>query len=1035
MKKQYLTLLFFLLSLTLSAQLKLTGIVTDETGAPLPGVTVVEKESKTIQINGTMTDISGKFTLSTKHNQGEIIFSFIGMTTQIKSFKSNTSIKVTMTSSDKGLDEVVVLGYGSQRKVSVVGAIATVSTKELLQSPAANLSNALAGRLTGLTTVQNTGEPGKDDASLYIRGRSTWVNSSPLFIVDGVERASFTEVDANEVETISILKDASATAVYGVRGANGVLIITTKRGIDQKPIVSLSAQYGLQQPTRLPNYLGSYQTALLRNESFLNDGYTASQLPFQPSALEAFRTHSDPYHYPDVDWYKVVLRNTAPQGQYNLNVRGGTRTARYFISAGYFFQDGLFNTNMNSDYNTNFQFNRFNFRSNLDVDVSKELTLSVNIAARMEDTNEPGSTGYTGGEKQNAFAGLTRIPSYETPVFQANGKPGIGTMNENPWLRVNGFGYTQNKKDVLESSVNLNYKLDKITKGLSVKALVSYDSYYSEQKKFTKNTAAYRLDSAPGEADSYTTVGEDTKLKSDGTSMGSYSKTYLEGSLNYSHVFGKHTVTGLLLGNMEEKTNGGEYIPYRYMGMVSRMTYDYDQRYLGEVNMGYNGSENFARGKRFGLFPSLSAGWVISNESFFKEATTFIDFMKLRASFGMVGNDKIGGSRFMYTEEYTTRNSWTAPSVPYFGNSGTTVDIVTLSRIANPDLTWEKSNKYNLGLETNFWDNKIQTTLDGFMEFRRDILMDRESLPVYLGVTAPSGNLGKTQNKGFEIEVKFKDNIGKNFNYWVNANFSNAKNIIISKDEPANKIAWQKQEGQSIGQFYGFQVLKFFDITDFNADGTLKSQYARQLVGEAPKPGDFQYADINKDGVIDDRDKLPIGYSDIPQTTYGFSYGFNWNDFDFSMMWQGAYNVSLNISSESLYEFCEGGRVQDFHEGRWAYYTDPFTGKLVDTRATATYPRLHSQSSSPDWTTNSFFLYNSSYLKLRNMEIGYTLPMKWLKTLGISKLRLYANANNLLTFSRVKQLDPEGPGYGGNQERGWNYPQLAIYNFGLNVTF
>jgi len=1035
MKKKILIITLILVCYNAFSQNRVSGVVRDDSGNPLVGVAVRENNLNASKINGTLTDIDGKFKLITKQNKGTLSFSYVGFKSITFPFNENDILNITITESGMDLNEVVVVGYGSQRKVSVVGAISTVSTKELLQSPAANLSNALAGRLSGLTTIQNTGQPGKDDASLYIRGRSTWVNASPLYIVDGVERENFTQVDANEVESISILKDASATAVYGVRGANGVLIISTKRGKEQKPIVSLSAQYGVQQPTRLPNYLGSYETAKLRNESYLNDGYSASQLPFQPNALEAFRTHSDPYHYPDVDWYKEVLKNYAPQGQYNLNVRGGTKTARYFISTGYLFQDGLFNTNMNSDYNTNFQFNRFNFRSNLDIDVSKELTLSINISARMEDTNEPGSTGYTGGEKQSAFESLTRVTPYETAVFQANGKPGVGTMNVNPWLKVNGFGFTQNKKDVLESSVNLNYKLDQITKGLYAKALISYDSYYSEQKRFTKNTASYRLDSGSGQEDSYTTIGEDTKLKSDGGSMGSYSKTYLEGSLNYAHTFGKHNVTGLLLGNMENKTNGGVYIPYRYMGLVARATYDYDQRYLGEVNMGYNGSENFARGKRFGLFPSLSGGWVISNEEFFKRTTSFIDFLKLRASFGMVGNDKIGGSRFMYTEEYSTRNAWTAPSVPYFGANGVQMDIVTLTRIANANLTWEKANKYNVGIETNFWGNRIQTVLDVFTEFRKDILMDRVSLPVYLGVTAPSGNLGKTRNKGFELEVKFKDNIGKDFEYWVRGNFSYAKNIIVSKDEPANKIQWQKQEGQSIGQFYGFQVLGFFDVTDFNEDGTLKSQFARQLVGESPKPGDFHYADVNKDGVVDDRDKLPVGFSDIPESTYGFSYGFNWKGIDFSMMWQGAFHVSLNIASESLYEFCEGGKVMDIHQGRWAYYTDPFTGEQIDTRATATYPRLHSQSSSPNWTTNSFFLYNSSYLKLRNMEIGYTLPIKQLKVLGINQLRVYANANNLLTFSKVKQLDPEGPGYGGNQERGWNYPQLAIYSMGLNVTF
>ena len=837
------------------------------------------------------------------------------------------------------------------------------------------------------------------------------------------------------MESISILKDASATAVYGVRGANGVIIITTKKGREQKPVVSLSAQYGLQQPTRLPNYLQSYETAVLRNESYLNDGYTADQLPFQPEALDAFKNHTDPYHYPDVDWYEETLRKYAPQGQYNVNVRGGTRTARYFLSTGYFFQDGLFNTEDHDDYNTNFKFTRFNFRSNLDLDISKNLTLSINVSARMEDTNEPGSTGYTGAEKQNAFAELTRTPPYETPLFQENGKPGVGPLGNNPWLRINGFGYTQNKKDVVETSVRLDHKLDRIIKGLSTKVLFSYDSYYTEQKKFSKNSAAYRLDSGPDEENSYTVFGEDTEIIADGGYLANYAKVYLEGSLNYSRNIDRHTITGLVLGNIEDKKFGGEYIPYRSMGLVSRLTYDYMNRYLAEINMGYNGSENFAKGRRFGLFPSISVGWVLSNEPFFSSSVPLINFMKLRLSYGLVGNDKIGGSRFMYTEEYSTRYSWVAPSVPKFGEQANDVEIITLSRISNPFLTWEKANKYNVGLETNFLNNMITTAVDIFIENRRDILMDRNSIPDYLGVVPPAGNLGKTKNSGCEVEVNFTKTTGGGFKYWTKINYSFARNIVISKDEPANKLEWQKEEGHTIGQFYGYKVLGFFDITDFDQDGNLNESYPRQLVGEAPKPGDFIYEDVNDDGVVDDRDKQPIGYSDIPESTYGFSYGFNWKGFDFSMLWQGAFHVNLNISAESLYEFSEGGKVQDLHQGRWAYYTDPFTGELIDTRASATYPRLHSQSSSPNWTTNDFFLYNSSYLKLRNMEIGYELPIQKLNQLGISRFRIYTSANNLLTFSEVKQLDPEGPGYGGNQERGWNYPQLAIYNLGINVTF
>lgn len=1036
MKKHIFIFLILSFSVSAFAQNRITGFVADEKGEPLVGVSIVEKSADGLRTNGTITDFDGKFVLVTKQNQGILNFTYIGYISISKAFNGSGNFRITMKESKNDLEEVVVTGYMSQKKMSVVGSVSTVSTKELVQSPASNLSNALAGRLTGLTTVQNSGQPGKDDASLYIRGRSTWVNAKPLVIVDGVERENFTQVDANEVESISILKDASETAVYGVRGANGVLIITTKRGKEKKPVVSLSAQYGFQQPVNLPHFLNSYETALLRNESYLNDGYSADKLPFQPNALEAFRTHSDPYHYPDVDWYKVVLKNAAPQAQYNLNIQGGTKTARYFLSAGYLYQDGLFNASMNEDYNTNFRFDRFNFRSNIDIDLSKQLMLSVSIAARMEDTNEPGATGYSSGEIQSAFSALTRTTPYETPVFQENGKPGVGPANVNPWLMVNGYGYTQNKKDVVESTVSLNYKLDKITPGLSAKALISYDSYISEQKKFTKNTAVYRLDSGPDEENSYTVSGQDTEIKYNNGDTNSYDKFYMEGALNYARKFGKHNLIGLLLGNFEDKTFSGQYIPYRTMGLVGRVLYDYNQKYYSSLSIGYNGSENFAKGKRFGFFPSLAVGWIVSSEDFFSKYTDIVEFLKLRASYGLVGNDKIGGSRFMYTEEYSGRDSWSTLSVPAFGTTDPiNVDIVTLSRIANPDLTWEKSNKFNIGLDANFFDNKLTTNFDAFYEYRWDILMDKASIPVYLGVTSPSANIGKTQNVGFELEAKYSNKIGKNLKYWIRGNWSVAKNKVLYKDEPANKIAWQKEEGQTIGQFYGFQVLGFFDITDFNDDGTLKSEYAKQLVGEAPQPGDFRYRDVNSDGVVDDRDKVAIGHSDIPEGTFGFSYGIEYKGFDFSMMWQGAYNVSMRIAGEMLYEFCEGGKVQDFHLNRWAYYTDPFTNELVDTRATATYPRLHSQSSSPNWTTNSFFLYNSSYLKLRNVEIGYELPIPQLKQLGVNRLRIYLNSNNLLTLSKVKQVDPEGPGYGSNRDRGWSYPQLAIYNMGINITF
>jgi TonB-linked SusC/RagA family outer membrane protein len=691
-------------------------------------------------------------------------------------------------------------------------------------------------------------------------------------------------------------------------------------------------------------------------------------------------------------------------------------------------------------YDTNFKYQRVNFRSNMDVDVSRNLTISLNMAARMEDTNEPGSTGYEHAELQNAFSALTRTPPYETPVFQANGKPGVGPMGTNPVLQVNGGGYTQHKKDVVEASLQINYKLDRLLQGLSFRALGSYDSYYSKQNAYTKSTATYRLESAPGEEDVYTVIGEDTKIKYDtGGGKGgvsTYQKLYGEAGLYYVNDFGKNNVTGLMLANLEDKKYGGTYVPYRYTGLVGRITYNYDERYFGEVNMGYNGSENFAKGQRFGFFPSFSAGWMLTNEAFLKDRFENINFLKLRLSYGKVGNDRIGGDRFLYLTEYVknVNAGWVMPGLPQFGTSASERPIVYLPRVGNPNITWETSHKYNIGLETGFFKNSLMITVDGFYEKRNNILLERQSVGQYLGINPSYGNLGETSNRGFELEGNYRYKIKNDMEFWTKVTYSFARNKVEFKDEPDNKLAWQTERGQRIGQFFGYQVLRFFDIDDFDEKGELLGKYPLQLVGERPQPGDFQYKDVNGDGIVDERDKVAIGYSDIPEGTFGFSMGLNWKNFDFSFLFQGAYNVSLNISSESLYEFCEGGKVLEHHLGRWAYYTDPFTGELIDTRATATYPRLHSQSSSPNWTTNDFFLYNSSYLKLRNVELGYTFP-KGIKTLGISALRFYAQGANLLTLSKVKQLDPEGPGYGSNRERGWNYPQLAIINFGFNVTF
>lgn len=1043
MNKKYLLLLSFLCGIpglacypTISAGIPgieivqqkegtIKGVIKDDNGEPLIGAAVQIKGS-TI---GTITNADGNFEL--KASVGDVLMiTYVGFSNkEIVITSLNKQVNVIMIEDTELLDEVVVVGYGVQKKASVVGAISTVGNKDLVKASSPTLSSALTGRLPGLVTIQNSAIPGLDETKILIRGKGTWVDSDPLYIVDGVERAGFTDIDPNEIESISILKDASATAVYGVRGANGVILITTKRGEISKPKVSFTATLTGSTPTRLPQFINAYETAKLKNEALINDG---SAPEFSQEDLGHFLNHDAPYTHPDINWYDEMLKDLTLNQQYNVNVQGGTKNVKYFTSLGYQNLGGIFKTAGDRE-GTNFGSDRLNFRSNVDASVNSDLTVSVNLAARIQNRKGPGSPpDDLQGQMANAFGFMNKFSPYETPVFYEDGMPAYGNLGGNPWVNVNRTGHMQYSEKYLESLLAVNYKLDKILKGLSVKAQVSYDSMFGSKKIWTESVTMKRLkDGTDGSnPDDYVIKGINEPLTYQSGSTSSNNKLYFDASLFYQNTFAQvHNVSALLLYN-QSNYNPGSGIPYRYQGLVSRVTYNYNNRYFAEFNMGYNGSENFAKGKRFGFFPSFSLGWMISEERFLKEKAPWIEMLKLRVSYGEVGNDQIGGKRFLYNSDYVQGDQYWRETYPNLGiNSGMQGGGIWQGSLPNESVTWEKAKKANIGVDFSMMRGLLSLNADLFYERRNGILMTRRKVPITLGIDPPAGNVGETENKGFELEVMHRNQLGRNFTYWVKANVALAKNKILNYDEPTKGLPWQKMKGRSIDQFTGLVVEGFFQTQEEIDESGLIYDFG------TPKPGDYRYKDINGDHRINQYDNVAVGYTQTPEINYGFSYGFSYKGFDFSMLWQGAGHVSLTLAGPLMREFMEGGRVQEHHFDRWAYYTDPYTGELIDTRATAKYPRLTASGASPSWQQSSASVLNGKYLKLRNVEMGYSFPKSTVSKMRISGLRIFLSANNLLTFSPIKVVDPEGPGYGGNREQGNNYPQMTSYNIGINVNF
>lgn len=1032
-----------------------SGTVQDQDGTPLIGVTVTSSPS-----NGVVTDVNGKFTIKVPSG-AELTFNYLGYKTVKVKVGTRTTINVKMESDAQQLEEQVVVGYGTQKKVSVVAAVSSVNSKELRQSSSPNLANALAGRLAGLTSLQSGGsQPGFDDADLYLRGASTTNGTRPLILIDGVPRDNIRTLDANEVATVSVLKDAAATAVYGVRGANGVILITTKRGEVGQTKLDISFDQSFQAFTREPERVDSWEFMTLRNEANRNDGmneeYSGKMIsrslnplmgldPNDPDyALKAARRH---YMYPNHDWYREIFKKWSPQSRVNINISGGTEKLQYFVNASYLHQGGNLHTEPKSKlgYDPQARMTRYSFRSNLDYNITKNFKAFLNLGSYIEKVGMPGTTTY-GGDNKWMIRDLIHCTVGMKPMTVGPTTPDASLgydvipdkvirpveTDRSPFESVNRKGYRDETRTNLNASIGGEWNMTFITKGLSLKGMASFDAVANTilGGDITEMSFATSVD----EDNDQIYFAADRELNGTLSLSKSGYTNYtvnLQGSLNYSRTFGKHDVGAMILVQRDFwETNGAPLnMPYNMMGMAARVTYGFDNRYLLDANMGYNGSEQFSPKNRFGFFPSFAVGWVVSNENFLK-GNKVITNLKLRASYGKVGSDKIGNNRFLYLSNHTYSSSGGVA----VGGYGTIYE----NRPGNYNLQWEVSKKQNYGIDLQLWSD-WSITFDYFIEQRSKILKTLGMAPQFAGVPQwPYLNLGVVDNSGYELEINYNKSFNKDLFLSVKGNFSYNHNKVKFWDEVPYADGYYYQyrtTGQSLNQTFGYKIDWSNGNGYFNTQEEL-DKYTEGYVDEngvehkgitynlstAPQLGDFKYIDQNGDGIIDEKDRVPIGYTNVPRVSYGLNVSLNYKWFDFTVFLQGVGKYSSYYSGQGVYENIYQGTFFKYHKTAW-------TAERYAAGQKITYPRL-STGETCSKIQNDFFVMDRAFIRLKAIELGYTLPSNALRAIGINKVRVYFRGDNLVTWDRLRTstTDPE-------QTDQIGYPIVKTFNFGFNVTF
>ena len=1037
MMKNFLFICMLLLGLSTSAlaqeSIVVTGVVTDTNKEPMIGVNV---SISNIPGLGAITDLNGKYSIKMPPYH-KLVFTYIGFEKVEVLVKEQRTVNVTMKeASAREIDEVVITGTGAQKKLTVTGAITNVDVDVLKANPSGSMANALAGNVPGILAMQTSGKPGSV-SEFWIRGISTFgASNSALVLVDGFER-SLDEINVEDVESFSVLKDASATAIYGSKGANGVVLITTKHGKAGKINISAKAETFYNMLTQVPDFVDGYTYASMANEAKI----TRNLEPlYKADELEIFRLGLDPDLYPNVNWIDELLRKGSWSTRATLSMNGGGNTARYYVSGSYLDQQGMYKVDKAlKDYNTNANFRRWNYRMNVDIDITKSTLLKVGVSGSLQKANDSG----VGSDA--IWTALMGYNAIMVPKLYSNGYvPAYGNDNGdrfNPWVQATMTGYRENWKNNIQTNVTLEQKLDFITKGLRFVGRFGYDTEnnnWINRRKWPEQWKAKRFRATDGTLD-YDRVAEERKMFQESGSDGLRNE-FFEAELHYSRGFKHHHLGGTLKYNQSSKIKtvglGDDLkqgIARRNQGLAGRFTYNWNYRYFINFNFGYTGSENFAAGHRFGFFPAISGAWNIAEESLIKKHLKWMNMFKIRYSYGKVGNDNLGNTRFPYLydiETMTKKDGDKTVDTGGYNFGDYTFDRyyggMRYSSLSSPNVTWEIATKHDLGIDFSFFNDKLSGSVDYFNEKREGIYMLREYLPGIVGLESnPSANVGKVTSEGFDGHFTFRQKLGA-VGLTIRSNITYSKNEIVDRDEENNYYWYKMQKGHRVNQARGLISLGLFKDYD-----DIRNSPVQDFDGYKVMPGDIKYKDVNGDGKIDGNDQVAIGATTKPNLIYGFGIAANWKGLDVNLHFQGAGKSTYFIDGSTVHMFKLGdgwGNVlsEMANSNRWI--SADISGDPATENPNAEYPRLSYGPNSNNYQQSTYWLRNGSYLRLKTVEVGYTLPTQLVNKVHFNTVRIFFVGTNLLTWSAFKLWDPEMGSTDGKR-----YPLSKNLSLGISV--
>ena len=983
----------------------------------MPGVNVLVKGT-TI---GTTTDIDGNYFISVPDKNAVLVFSYIGFESQEVKVGGQININVNMSEESNSLDEVVVVGYGSQKRASVVGSITAIEPAQLQQGTTRAVSNNLAGQLAGVIAVQRNGEPGSDGSDFWIRGISSFKGTgvSPLVLVDGIER-TLDDLSAAEIESFSVLKDAAASAVYGVRGANGVILVKTKRGQLGKPKVNFHLEQGFTKPTQLPDYIGSVDYLSLMDELYMDAG-NPNPL-YGEEMINNYRNNVDPELYPNVNWLDAVSKDMASNTRGDLTITGGSDILRYALVASYYGERGIFVRDESKDWDSSTRLNKYNIRSNVDINVTKTTVVGISIGGYLQEQNGMAVSG------QDVWNHAFETPPFVHPIQYSEGRDVRVRERTNPWAEATQHGYQTTSSSKVESLFSVEQDLKFITPGLKFKGLFSFDRYSKSWVKRHRTPTYYNpATGRDEEGNLLLSVGTDGQEFLDTENKGEWGNkaTYLEGNITYDRTFdGKHAVNAMFLYNQRDYQDGN-VVPFRRMGIAVRASYTYDNRYIAEFNFGYNGSENFTKGNRFGFFPSVAVGYMLSEEKFMEKYKDTFSKIKFRASWGLTGNDQLDGRRFAFLPTIDTDGSY---------KWGVNNDYNRASRFEGEfgvmNLTWETVEKLNVGTEIGLW-NALDLQVDWFKEQRRDIFMQRNNIPSAAGFRkTPWANYGKVDNIGVDLSLTYNQQITKDLHIGFRGTFTYAHNTIVEMDEALGVMGTNRQRtGHSVNELFGLVADGLFTEDDFvtndKGDLVLKEGIPSHTFNSV-RPGDIKYVDIDGDGSITNKDEVAMGGTVNPEIVYGFGATARYKQVDFNVFFQGngkTHRFIGGVASNFLPGSSQGamGNVLTNYNDRWT---------PENPSEDVFYPRLSYGANTNNSQNSTWWLRNMSMLRMKDIEVGYTLPKRWMSRIGLENIRLYAKGSNLLTFSAFDLWDPEL-----DTQNGAKYPIMKSVSFGIDVNF